>query len=100
IGKLQGLVKGKQGSKIALVSGLETGSLGKLMDEWTRALGARPRITYEPIGYEALRAATRATFGRDGIPYYAIEDADYLLSFATDFLEPCRNPAPHTPPSP
>ena len=85
--KLQGLVKGKQGSKIALVSGLETGSLGKLMDEWTRALGARPRISYEPLGYEALRAANRATFGRDSIPHYAIEDADYLLSFGADFLE-------------
>jgi len=85
--KLQGLLKAKQGSKIALVTGLETGSLGRLMDEWTKALGARPRITYEPLGYEALRAANRATFGRDSIPYYAIEDADYLLSFGADFLE-------------
>jgi len=59
--KLQGLLKAKQGSKIALVTGLETGSLGRLMDEWTKALGARPRITYEPLGYEALRAANRAT---------------------------------------
>src|SRR5262249_36441163 len=91
IDKLQPLVKGKQGNKIAIVTGLETGSLGKLMDEWTRALGARPRITYEPIGYEALRAANRATFGRDGIPYYAIEDADYLLSFGADFLETWGN---------
>src|SRR5262249_59731456 len=87
VAKLQSLVKGKQGSKIASVSGLETGRLGKVMDEWSRALGARPRIQYEPIGYEALRAANRATFGRDGIPYYAIEDADYLLSFGADFLE-------------
>src|SRR5262249_4105346 len=85
--KLQPLVKGKQGNKIASVAGLERGSVGKLMEEWTRALGARPRIQYEPIGYEALRAANRATFGRDGIPYYAIEDADYLLSFGADFLE-------------
>ena len=85
--KLQGLIKAKQGSKIAIVTGLETGSLGRLMDEWTKALGARPRITYEPLGYEALRAANRATFGRDSFPYYAIEDADYLLSFGADFLE-------------
>jgi molybdopterin-containing oxidoreductase family iron-sulfur binding subunit len=85
--KLQGLVKSRQGGKVALVTGIETGSLGKLMDEWTKALGARPRIAYEPLGYEALRAANRATFGRDGIPYYAIEDADYLISFGADFLE-------------
>jgi len=85
--KLQGLVRAKQGSKIALVTGLETGSLGRLMDEWTKALGARPRIAYEPLAYEALRAANRASFGRDSIPHYAIEDADYLLSFGADFLE-------------
>ncbi|HYR40826.1 MAG TPA: molybdopterin-dependent oxidoreductase [Methylomirabilota bacterium] len=86
------LVKGRQGRRIALVSGLETGSLGRLMDEWTRALGARPRIAYEPLGYEALRAANRATFGRDAIPHYAIEEAGYLLSFGADFLETWINP--------
>ena len=62
------------------------------MDEWTRALGARARIAYEPLGYEALRAANRATFGHDAIPHYAIEDAGYLLSFGADFLETWLNP--------
>ncbi len=51
------------------------------------ALGARPRIAYEPLGYEALRAANRVTFGRDAIPDYAIDDASYLVSFGADFLE-------------
>src|SRR5262249_23769566 len=32
--KLATLVKANQGSKIALVSGLETGTLARLMDEW------------------------------------------------------------------
>src|SRR5574342_159822 len=41
VGKLAELVRGRQGNRIALVSGLETGSLGRRMDEWTRALGAR-----------------------------------------------------------
>ncbi len=91
-GKLSALVKAKQGSRIALVSGLETGSLGRLMDEWARALGARPRIAYEPLGYEALRAANRITFGRDAIPDYAIGDATYLLSFGADFLETWLSP--------
>jgi anaerobic selenocysteine-containing dehydrogenase/Fe-S-cluster-containing dehydrogenase component len=90
--KLGGLVKAKQGSRIALVSALETGSLGRLMDEWTRALGARPRIAYEPLGYEALRAANRITFGRDAIPDYAIGDSAYLLSFGADFLETWLSP--------
>src|SRR5206468_2911946 len=52
-----------------------------------RVVRARPRVTFEPFGYEALRAANRITFGRDGIPYYAFEDAEVLLSFGADFLE-------------
>ena len=57
--KLAALAQGRQGQKIALVTGLETGRLARLMDEWVKALGARPRIAYEPLGYEAIRAANR-----------------------------------------
>ncbi|MBI4242401.1 MAG: molybdopterin-dependent oxidoreductase, partial [Candidatus Rokubacteria bacterium] len=90
--KLGALVKGRQGKRIALVSQLETGSLGRLMDEWTAALGARPRIAYEPFAYEAIRAANRIAFGRDAIPHYAIEEAAVLLSFGADFLETWLSP--------
>jgi len=72
---------------IAVVSQLENGSLGALLDKWSEALGARPRLTYEPFAYEAIRAANRATFGRDAIPYYAFEDAAVVLSFGADFVE-------------
>ena len=85
--KLSALVKSKQGNRVALVSQLESGSLGQLMDDWVRTLGARPRIAYEPFAYEALRAASRITFGRDAIPHYAIEESRLLLSFGADFLE-------------
>ncbi len=90
--KLGALVKGNQGGKIALVSGLESGTLARLMDEWVRALGARPRIAYEPIGYEALRAANRIAFGRDAIPHYAVGETSYLISFGADFLETWLQP--------
>src|SRR5882762_1609088 len=63
--KLGALAKGRQGARVAVVSGLETGSLARLMDEWVRLLGARARIAYEPLGYEALRASNRVAFGRD-----------------------------------
>ncbi len=85
--KVGALVKAGQGRKIALVSGLESGSLGRLMDDWVRVFGARPRVAYEAIGYESLRASNRAVFGRDAIPHYAIGEAGYLLSFGADFLE-------------
>jgi anaerobic selenocysteine-containing dehydrogenase/Fe-S-cluster-containing dehydrogenase component len=90
--RLAGLARAGQGAKIALVSGIETGSLAKLMDEWVKALGARPRVVYEPINYEALRAANRITFGRDAVGEYAIQEATYLLSFGADFLETWLSP--------
>jgi molybdopterin-containing oxidoreductase family iron-sulfur binding subunit len=72
---------------LAVISQLETGSLGALLDRWTQALGGRPRVTLEPFAHEAIRAANRATFGRDAVPYHAFEDAEVVLSFGADFLE-------------
>jgi molybdopterin-containing oxidoreductase family iron-sulfur binding subunit len=94
--KIGALAKAKQGARIAIVSGLETGGLGHLMDEWVRVVGARPRISYEPLGYEAQRAANRVAFGRDAIPEYAIGDASYLVSFGADFLETWLSPVAYT----
>jgi len=90
--KLGALVGAKQGQKIALVTGVETGTLAHLMEEWTRALGARPRVAYEALAQEPLRAAARAVLGRDGMPQYAIADAAYLVSFGADFLETWVSP--------
>src|SRR5437667_2367510 len=76
-----------KGRAIALVSQLENGSLGVLLDRWSAALGARPRVTLEAFAYEAIRAANKITFNRDAIPYYAFEDAEVVLSFGADFIE-------------
>src|SRR5712691_6314438 len=84
IGQARGAGKGKA---VAVVTQLENGSLGTLLDTWTQAVGARPRVTYEPFGHEAQRAANRAVFGRDAIPYHAFEDAEVVVSFGADFLE-------------
>jgi molybdopterin-containing oxidoreductase family iron-sulfur binding subunit len=86
-GKLGELRQGNRGRAIALVSQLENGSLGTLMDRWVQSLGARPRVTLEPYGYEGIRAANRQVFGRDAVPYYAFEDAEVVLSFGADFIE-------------
>src|SRR5439155_1695919 len=85
--KIAALRSAGKGQAIALVTQLETSSLGALLDKWTQVLGTRPRVTFEPFGYEATRAANRATFGRDAIPHYAFEDAQVVLSFGADFLE-------------
>ena len=85
--KLAALRTGGKGRAIAVVTQLENGSLGSMLDRWVQALGARPRVTLEPFGYESMRAANRLTFNRDAIPYYAFEDAEVVLSFGADFIE-------------
>src|SRR6266508_4911153 len=85
--KLTALRSGGKGKAIAFLSPLESGSLATLLDKWGEALGARPRVAYEPFAYEAIRAANRATFGRDAVPYHAFEDAAVVLSFGADFIE-------------
>jgi molybdopterin-containing oxidoreductase family iron-sulfur binding subunit len=85
--RLGALRSAGKGRAIAVVSQLETGSLGTLLDRWVQALGARPRVTLEPFAYEPIRAANRAIFNRDAIPYYAFEDAEAVLSFGADFIE-------------
>ncbi len=85
--RLAELRRGGRGRGIALVTQLESGSAGALMDRWTQALGARPRVTFEPFGYEAIRAASRIVFNRDAIPHYALDEAEVILSFGADFIE-------------
>src|SRR4029450_7453804 len=72
---------------IAIVTQLENGSVGALADRVVTALGARPRVTLEPFGFEAIRAANRQTCGRDAIPYYSLQDAEVVISFGADFVE-------------
>ncbi len=85
--RIGALRAGGKGRAVAVVTQLENGSLGGMLDRWAQALGARPRVTLEPFAYESIRAANRLTFGRDAIPYYAFEDAEVVLSFGADFIE-------------
>jgi molybdopterin-containing oxidoreductase family iron-sulfur binding subunit len=78
--------------RIAMITQLETGTLGQLMDDWLRALGGRPRVAYEPFAQEALRAGSRAAFGRDAVPHYAFEEARTVLSLGADYLETWLSP--------
>jgi molybdopterin-containing oxidoreductase family iron-sulfur binding subunit len=84
-----------RGRAIALVTQLEASALGALLDRWAQALGSRPRVTLEPFGAEAIRAANRLVFGRDAVPAYAFEGAEVVLSFGADFLETWLSPVAH-----
>src|SRR5215470_18495597 len=84
--------RGAGPGRIAMITQLETGTLGRLADEWLKAVGGRPRIAYETFAHEDLRAASQAVFGVDTIPHYAFEDARTILSFGADYLETWLSP--------
>ena len=80
------------GDQVAFLTGNESGTFDRLVDEWLAALGSQGRFVYEPFGYEALRDANRAVFGVEAIPSYRFADARYVLSFGVDFLETWLSP--------
>jgi anaerobic selenocysteine-containing dehydrogenase/Fe-S-cluster-containing dehydrogenase component len=78
--------------RIAMLTQLESGTLGRLMDEWLTAVGGRPRVAYEAFAHEELRAASRLVFGIDAIPHHAFEAARTVLSLGADYLETWLSP--------
>lgn len=81
-----------QGTQIAYVTSLITGSLDGLIDTWLQALGGGRRLRYETVSYESIRAANRIAFGLDAIPFYNLEQANLIFSFGADFLETWISP--------
>lgn len=73
--------------RTALITDLQAGSLETLMRAWLGAVGSGTYIVYEPIDYEAVRAANGGI-----VPRFNIAGADHLISFGADFLETWISP--------
>ena len=74
-GKLQA-AKGRT----VLLTGLETGSLRALAGEFVGGLNGK-HVMWEPFGYEAVRAANKATYGVDAVPRLDVAAA---MQYAAD----------------
>ena len=75
------------GSRIAFLTDLTTGAEQEVIRRFLISAGSGTHIMYEPLAYESSRRANKDIFGIDGIPSYRIEAADFLISFAANFLE-------------
>src|SRR5262249_39962069 len=78
-------------NRSVLLTGLETGSMRALAGEFASAVGGRP-VMWEPFGFEAVRAANRATYGIDAVPRYDVGAARGLIAFGADLLETFASP--------
>src|SRR2546426_3437448 len=84
-------VRESQGKGIVFLTGAEVSTFGDLVAEWMKQVGGR-RMSYEPFGFEALRAGNRLAFGTASLPTYDFANAKYLLSFGADFLDTWLSP--------
>lgn len=73
------------GKKVAWAGVGRTGSLGALITQFMGALGGT-QVHWEPLGYEAVRAAVKAAFGQATVPMYVVDGAKTILSFGAEFL--------------
>ena len=72
--------------RVALISGPLGPTQAKIAQLWLGAYGSSRMVTYERLADHAARAAAKASFGRDDLPLYRIDQADALISFGADFL--------------
>ncbi|NOX38078.1 MAG: molybdopterin-dependent oxidoreductase [Calditrichaeota bacterium] len=81
-----------QGKANVYLSGRTTGSLSRLLDNFAKDAEVERVPEYEPFAHANLREAYRLVFGRKEIPFYRIEDADFLLTVGVDLVETFVSP--------
>ncbi len=83
--------KGAAGA-LAWVGRYRSGAQGALVRQAIAAMGGKV-LMWEPLGDDALRAATKAVFGRDAVPSWHLDDAHTVLSFGADFTTTWLSPS-------
>ena len=91
IQRLVAKVREAQGEGIVFLTGAEQSTFGDLVNEWMKHIGGR-HLSYEPFGFEALRAGNRMAFGTATLPSFDFANAKYLMSFGADFLDTWLSP--------
>lgn len=83
-------------SRVRLLSGRIRGHLHDLFAQFMDLLGSEHYLQYDFTYPGALSAANRICFGADRLPYYDIENADFVLSFGADYLGTWISPVHHS----
>ena len=85
-----------RGSRIAFLTSGVRGHFASLLERFMTALGSNRLLHYDFDHPHALYAANARAFGREGLPYYDLENSRYVLSFGADYLGSWLSPVQHT----
>jgi len=91
-GQLKTLQQEKAVERLALMTPQLQGSMAELASGFMHAFGSPHHLSFELLGSDWLRTATRRTFGQPGLPWYDLAETRYLLSFGADFVESHLSP--------
>jgi len=83
------------GNQVHILSGSLRGHVDKLVADFASSLGSSNYQQYEFTRQGNLYAANKLAFGEVRLPYYDIENSDFLLSFSADFLNYWISPVHH-----
>ena len=83
-------------NRIRLLSGRVRGHLDELFAQFMDFLGSEHYQQYDFTYPSALKAANKISFGTNVLPYYDIENTDFLLSFGADYLGTWISPVHHS----
>jgi molybdopterin-containing oxidoreductase family iron-sulfur binding subunit len=70
------------GKKVVYLGGYKSGSILPILNAFTGG----NTVLWEASGYAAVAKATESLFGKRELPFYAIDQATYVLSFGAPFL--------------
>lgn len=71
------------------------GTLGLVIDRFTRAVSGRGPVTLDIQGRETLSAGLLASLGVDRVPYYDLANAACILNFGADLFGTWVSPVNH-----
>lgn len=66
-------------------------TMSRLITEFAAKTGAT-NYSYSLLDDAPWRAAARAVYGKDQVPAYRLDEADYILAFSSNFLEAWPSP--------
>jgi anaerobic selenocysteine-containing dehydrogenase len=92
--RLATLLKERQGddpSSVLLATTPVRGRLADVINGFATAYGAQ-LLGFDPLDETVLRMAMKEVYGQDVLPDFDIANADFLVSFGSDFLGTWMNP--------
>ena len=91
-----GLTTAGGGATLILVGSQVRGHRYSLIARFAQQIGAPAPVVVEPLGYEAVRAANAAVYGRPELPYYDLPNSQLVVVFGEDLFTQGQAPIHYT----